>query len=58
MNTTFTSTTLGDLITVLYEEYLTLYGDEDVASVAAAATINDLIGEADQEAFMPMADAA
>lgn len=36
-------TRLGDLITALYEEYLALYGDEDLASVAAAATINELL---------------
>lgn len=36
-------TSLGDLIHVLFEEYLELYGDEDIASVAAAATINDMI---------------
>ena len=36
-------TNLGELITVFYEEYLALYGDEDLASVAAAATINELL---------------
>lgn len=36
-------TTLGELITVFYEEYLALYGDEDLASVAAAATINEML---------------
>ena len=40
---------LGDLITLFYEEYLALYGDEELASVAAAATINDILaGEARQ----------
>jgi hypothetical protein len=34
---------LGDLMQIFYEEYLTLYGDEDIASVAAAATINDIL---------------
>ena len=46
MNTETLSTTLGDLIHVLYEEYLAMYGDEDLASVAAAATINDMIADA------------
>lgn len=46
MNTETLSTSLGDLINVLYEEYLSLYGDEDLASVAAAATINDMIADA------------
>lgn len=38
-------TTIGDLISVLYEEFLAVYGDEDLASVAAAATINDMIAD-------------
>ena len=38
-----THTNLGELITLFYDEYLALYGDPDVASVAAAATINDLL---------------
>lgn len=46
MQTTTLQTSLGDLIHVLYEEYLALYGDEDLASVAAAATINDMIADA------------
>jgi hypothetical protein len=40
-----TTTTLGDLISVLYEEFLAVYGDEELASVAVAATINDLLTE-------------
>ena len=40
---------LGDLITLFYEEYLALYGDEDMASVAAAATINDILAEPSSE---------
>lgn len=43
------ATSLGDLITVFYDEYLALYGDEDLASVAAAATINKLIGQLELE---------
>ena len=43
MTTQTLQLSLGDLISVLYEEYLELYGDEDLASVAAAATINDMI---------------
>ena len=38
-------TTLGELISMLYDEYMEIYGDEDLAAVATAATINDLIGE-------------
>lgn len=36
-------TTLGDLISTLYEEFLLLYGDEEIASVATASVINDLL---------------
>lgn len=34
---------LGDLISLFYEEYLLKYGDEEIASVAAAATVNELL---------------
>jgi hypothetical protein len=38
---------LGDLISLFYEEYLALYnGDEELAAVAAAATINELLRDA------------
>ena len=46
MSMLVTNTSLGELISALYEEYLELYGDEDLASVATAATINDLMEEA------------
>jgi hypothetical protein len=36
---------LGDLVSLFYEEYLELYGDEELASVAAAATINELLAD-------------
>lgn len=39
------NTTLGDLISVLYEEFLARYGDEELASVATAAVINDLLAD-------------
>ena len=39
-------TNLGDLITNFYEEFLAMYGDEELASVATAAVINDLLGQA------------
>ena len=44
-NTLETQTSLGGLIVALYDEYLELYGDRDLASVAAAATLNTLIVE-------------
>jgi hypothetical protein len=34
---------LGDLIGLFYREFLILYGDEELASVAAAATINEIL---------------
>lgn len=37
------NTTLGDLITLMYEEFMDLYGDEDLASLAVATVINDLL---------------
>ena len=55
-NTTYN---LADLINLFYEEYLALYGDEELASVAAAATINDILSErAMNEAAQSSEDAA
>ena len=48
MNRT-TQTTLGDLISVFYEEFLEMYGDAELASVATATVINDLLSEAREE---------
>jgi hypothetical protein len=38
-----TAPNLGDLITTIYAEFLAQYGDEEIASVATAAVINDLL---------------
>ncbi|MBW1877881.1 MAG: hypothetical protein JRI25_17805 [Deltaproteobacteria bacterium] len=43
-------TTLGELISLFYEEYLSLYGDSELASVATAATINELLQEYEKKA--------
>ena len=51
-----TTTNIGDLISLFYEEYLSLYGDEELATVAAAATVNDILAE--QEAMAPVSAAA
>jgi len=40
-----TETSFGDLIVALYDEYMEVYDDADMASVAAAATINELLLE-------------
>jgi hypothetical protein len=45
-----TQTTLGDLISVLYDEFFAVYGDEDMAAVAVAATVNDWLGKGSMEA--------
>ncbi len=37
------NTNIADLITAFYDEFLEAYGDEDLAAVAAAASINDLL---------------
>jgi hypothetical protein len=37
------NTNLGELISTIYEEFLATYGDEELASVATAAVINDLL---------------
>ena len=40
---------LGELISLLYEKFLAVYKDEELASVAVAATINDLLQEDDRK---------
>lgn len=42
-----TTTTLGEMMMALYEEYLTIYQDSDLAAVATAATVNELLAEAE-----------
>lgn len=44
--TTTIDTNLGELISNFYEHFLAMYGDEELASVATAAVINDLLGQA------------
>ena len=34
---------LGELISQFYDEFLVMYGDEELASVATAAVINELL---------------
>lgn len=55
-----TESTLGELISVFYEEYLALYKDPDIASVATAATINDMLLDAERatETAQPDLEAA
>ncbi len=44
--TTTIDTDLGELISSFYEHFLAMYGDEELAAVATAAVINDLLGQA------------
>ncbi len=46
MSVSTTSLTLGDLISEVYEEFLVMYEDPELASVAAAAVVNDLLADA------------
>jgi hypothetical protein len=39
------STSLGELIQQVYAEFLARYGDEELASVATAAVVNDLLSQ-------------
>jgi hypothetical protein len=39
------STNLGEVIAVLYEQFLAVYGDEELASVAVAATVNEMLAD-------------
>jgi hypothetical protein len=43
--TQFTQTSLGELIATIYEEFYDLYSDHDLASVATATLINDMLSE-------------
>ena len=46
-------TNLGELIAFFYQQFLEAYGDPELASVAAAAVINDMLagdGAADEAA--------
>lgn len=52
-------TTLGELISLFYEEFLATYGgDAELASVATAATINDMLADAMTRDDQREADAA
>ena len=35
---------IGELISIFYAQFLELYGNADLASVATAAVINDILG--------------
>ena len=37
---------LGELISIVYEKYLLLYGDEELASVAASVVVSEMLAAA------------
>ena len=43
------ATSIGELISIFYAHFIELYGDEDLASVATAAVINDLLADTGEE---------
>jgi hypothetical protein len=43
-----TQTTLGELITLFYDEYMSVYHDTELASLATAASINELLVEEEE----------
>lgn len=43
-------TSLGELIATIYEEFLAQFGDEELASVATAALINDMLSTSTDDA--------
>jgi len=47
---------IGELISIFYARFMELYGDEELASVATAAVINDLLAAESSRA--PVRDAA
>ena len=40
---------LGDAISSLYEAFLSVYGDEELASVATAAVVNEALMREEEE---------
>jgi len=56
--TRITRMTLGELISTMYEEFLDLYEDEELAAVAAASVINDLLASSDEEEELEQTRAA
>ena len=52
------NTNIGELISLFYQEFLELYGDEELASVAAATVITDLLSVEPAESEAALIDAA
>ena len=52
------NTNIGELISLFYQEFLALYGDEELASVAAATVITDLLSAEPDATDCALTDAA
>jgi hypothetical protein len=39
---------VGEMIEQIYEHFMELYGDDEIATVATAATINEILGQQGQ----------
>lgn len=50
-----TQTTLGELISTLYDRFMEMYGDEELASVATAAVINDMLSAPEEAQYLEQA---
>ena len=52
------NTSIGELISLFYQEFLSMYGDEELASVATATVITDLLSEEHDVVDSVLTDAA
>ena len=52
------NTDIGELISLFYQEFLSLYNDEDQASIATATVITDLLSGEPVEPSEALTDAA
>jgi hypothetical protein len=52
------NTNIGELISLFYQEFLALYGDADIASVAASTVITELLAAEQAESEIALIDAA
>lgn len=51
-------TAVGELVSMFYEEYLTIYGDKELAAVATAATVNSMLSRRRKGSRMATAEEA
>jgi len=52
------NTNIGELISLFYQEFLALYGDAELASVAASTVITELLAAEPAESDIALTDAA